>query len=145
MTCKPGWAGKRPDTAELNTKLRQRAKDMRANPTPAERRLWQHLRGKRRLGYKFRRQHVIDRFIVDFYCAEARMVIELDGEVHRFIEERDRVRQDCLEDLGLRVLRFTNDEVLHSPEGVIFGYRAGVNGVRLTEPHSNGLCGFCSK
>ena len=78
-----GWAGKRPDTAKLNEKLRTYARWMRANPTDAERRLWRCLRRERCLGYKFRRQHIIDRFIVDFYCAEACLVIELDGEVHR--------------------------------------------------------------
>ena len=99
--------------------LRQRARERRADQTPVERHLWQLLSGKQRLGFKFRRQHVIDRFIVDFYCAEAALVIELDGEVHKYTGERDAERQKCLEELGLTVLRFTNEDVFNKLENVI--------------------------
>ncbi len=118
MPPKPGWSGKRPDDHKLNQQLRQRAKEMRANPTSAESWLWHHLKGKQ-LGYKFRRQHVIDRFIVDFYCAKAQLVIEVDGEVHRYTGDHDIARQEFLEALELRFLRFTNDDVMHNLEGVI--------------------------
>ena len=112
-----GWSGKYPSPA-LNKPLRQRARELRANQTPAEHRLWRILSGKRRRGFKFRRQHVIDRFIVDFYCANAALVIEVDGEVHRYTEDHDSERQQHLEGLGLTVLRFTNDDVLQRLEGV---------------------------
>jgi very-short-patch-repair endonuclease len=92
---------------------------MRHEPTPAEKQLWQKLRNKQILGFKFRRQHSIDRFIVDFYCSEVGLVVEVDGEIHEYTQEEDRLRQDFLESLGLRVLRFTNAEVLTSMDGVL--------------------------
>jgi len=67
----------------LWAKLRPLAQQMRLEPTLAEQRMWQYLR-KRQLGVKFRRQHVIDRFIVDFYAREARLIIEVDGPIHQY-------------------------------------------------------------
>jgi len=99
--------------------LRQRARELRARPTPAESELWKYLSHRQRVGFKFRRQHVINRFIVDFYCAEAALVIELDGEIHRFTVEQDEIRQDYLEGLGLAVLRFRNEDVLERIEEVL--------------------------
>jgi very-short-patch-repair endonuclease len=113
-----GWLGKLPPP-ELWSKLKPLARQMRQEPTRSERRLWQQVRRKQRLGYKFRRQHAIERFIVDFYCPEARLVVEVDGPVHQYTHEEDMVRQEFLQSLGLRVLRFTDDEVMNSLEGVI--------------------------
>ncbi|MBK6463380.1 MAG: DUF559 domain-containing protein [Myxococcales bacterium] len=87
------------------------ARDLRERQTPAEDFLWQCLRDRQLNGAKFRRQHNIGRFIVDFYCHEARLVIELDGSVHEGREEQDGARQRWLEAAGLRVLRFSNDRV----------------------------------
>ena len=95
----------------LWAKLKPAARRMRRNPTPSEERLWQRLRNRGLLDFKFRRQHAIDRFIVDFYCAEARLIVEVDGSVHERSVQTDAVRQDALESRGLRVLRFTNSEV----------------------------------
>jgi very-short-patch-repair endonuclease len=92
---------------------------MRREPTPAEQKLWQKLRHKQLLGFKFRRQHVIDRFIVDFYCREARLVVEVDGEVHQYTQQEDAIRQEFLESLGLRVVRLRNEDVLNSIDGVL--------------------------
>lgn len=110
---KDGWAGKTPPTADIAQTLRQYARDMRNNPTRAERTLWQVLKGRQRQGYKFRRQHVIDVYIADFYCAEARLVIEVDGDVHKGREVQDDNREAELERLGLRVLRFSNAAVIN--------------------------------
>jgi very-short-patch-repair endonuclease len=71
------------------------------------------------LGFKFRRQQALGRFIVDFYCREAKLVIEVDGPVHDHQPEKDSVRQATLEQLGLRVLRFSNDEIHTSMEKVL--------------------------
>jgi very-short-patch-repair endonuclease len=71
------------------------------------------------LGFKFRRQHVIDRFIVDFYCGEAGLVVEVDGEIHDYTPQEDAIRQEFLESLGLRVVRFRNEEVFGDMEGVL--------------------------
>src|SRR5690349_2542855 len=97
---------------EVYDKTKFLAREMRANPTPAENHLWRRIRNQQVLGYKFRRQHTIDRFIVDFYCTEARLVIEVDGSIHEEQQEADQLRTEFLESLGLRVLRFTNAEVL---------------------------------
>jgi very-short-patch-repair endonuclease len=104
---------------ELWEKLKPLARQMRCEPTTAENLLWQKLRGKQVLGFKFRRQHVIDRFIVDFYCHEANLVIEVDGEIHQYTQAEDMIRQEFLESLGLRVLRFKNEDVLVGIDGVL--------------------------
>ena len=92
---------------------------MRSEPTLAEKQLWQRLKNKQLLGFKFRRQQVIDRFIVDFYCHEIKLVIEVDGEVHNYTSVEDAIRQEFLESLGLRVMRFKNEDVLFRIESVL--------------------------
>jgi very-short-patch-repair endonuclease len=86
--------------------------------TDAERKLWSRLRG-RRLGAKFRRQVPIDRFIADFGCVEAKLVIEVDGGQHAVDIERDRVRTAVIETAGYIVIRFWNNEVLQNIDGVV--------------------------
>jgi len=100
-------------------KLKPLAREMRSHPTPAEDKLWQRLRKRQVLGFKFRRQHPIDRFIVDFYCSKARLVVEVEGLVHQYTQEEDAIRQEFLESLGFRVLRFTNDQVNDDLDGVV--------------------------
>lgn len=92
-----------------------RSRELRHPQTPAEATLWRHLRN-RNLIYKFRRQHPIDRFIVDFYCAGAKLCIEIDGSQHFDSEqvEYDKTRTEFLEELGYKVIRFTNDDVRHN-------------------------------
>ena len=88
--------------------------------TLAERKLWTHLR-KRITGMKFRRQHPVSKFIADFYCHDARLIIEVDGGYHDDPEQKeyDKRRQAELEDLGLLVVRFRNEEVEKDVEGVV--------------------------
>jgi very-short-patch-repair endonuclease len=97
----------------------ERARDLRRNMTPAETSLWQCLRAGRLCGYHFRRQQVIDRFIVDFYCHRAGLVVEVDGSVHEKQEEYDRERDFYLRSRGLRVMRFTNTDVNRQLETVL--------------------------
>src|SRR3990172_3035191 len=87
--------------------------------TPAETELWQHLRAGRLQGIHFRRQQIIGHFIVDFYCHQARLVVEVDGEIHQKQAEYDHVRDLYLQERGLRVLRFNNLEVKHELEMVL--------------------------
>ena len=89
------------------------ARELRRELTIAERKVWELLRNRRMLGYKFRRQHVIDGFIVDFYCRELKLVIELDGLGHTDPEhvDYDVARTAHLELKGLLVIRFRNDGV----------------------------------
>jgi very-short-patch-repair endonuclease len=103
----------------LRRQLRIAARQMRHEPTQAENDLWQRLRNRQLSGYKFHRQYSIDRFIVDFTCLSAALVIEVDGDVHRQQVEADQEREQTLTDLGFHVLRFTNDQVIHQVDGVL--------------------------
>jgi very-short-patch-repair endonuclease len=87
------------------------ARRLRQNLTPAEKMLWQALRNRQLNGWKFRCQHPIASFVVDFYCPEHRFVIELDGGVHEQQVEYDAARTEKLNQLGYRVMRFRNSEV----------------------------------
>jgi leucyl-tRNA synthetase len=91
-------------------RLMAHANSMRKNPTDAEDKLWQLIRGKG-TGEKIRRQHIIDRFIVDFVSLPKRLVIEVDGDIHDLQKEEDASRSIRLKELGFDVIRFTNDEV----------------------------------
>lgn len=98
----------------------ERARELRQPQTAAEATLWHHLRN-RNLIYKFRRQHPIERFIIDFYCAEAKLCIEIDGDSHLKAEqaEYDAARTEYLEQLGYKVIRFTNDDVRYNIHAVV--------------------------
>jgi very-short-patch-repair endonuclease len=101
-----------------HTKL-ERAKQLRLEMTRAERILWQQVRGGRFFNLHFRRQQIIDGFIVDFYCHAAALVIEVDGSVHEQQREEDAERDAALALRGLRVLRFTNDDVAQRLDSVL--------------------------
>jgi very-short-patch-repair endonuclease len=105
--------------AALWEKLRPITREMRGLPTEAEDLLWQRLRRHHLHGCKFRRQHSIERFIVDFYCAKARLVVEVDGPIHQYQGEQDLIRQEYLESHDLKVLRFSNDAVINNVDEVI--------------------------
>ena len=95
------------------------AKELRKKMTSYEKVLWQHLRSNNLAGLKFRRQHPINYFIADFYCHEARLVIEVDGPIHARHDRKqhDEQRDGVMKDFGIMILRFSNDEIryhLHS-------------------------------
>ena len=92
---------------------------MRREMTPAEARLWLHLKANRLNGFHFRRQQVIEPYIVDFYCHACRLVVEVDGDIHLQQPEYDRRRDETLQSSGLRVLRFTNVDVFQSLQAVL--------------------------
>jgi very-short-patch-repair endonuclease len=98
-----------------------RARELRINETPAESCLWSKLRNRQLHGFKFRRQHQFGNYITDFYCHEAQLVIECDGLVHDTNEawQHDQTRDAYMIGQGLRVLRFSNDEVLNDTEAVL--------------------------
>lgn len=99
--------------------IRERAKQLRREMTPAEAILWRELRAKRFSGFKFRRQQPIAGFIVDFFCSAAKLIVELDGETHVGREVPDATRQVKLESLGYRVARFLNSDVYDDLEMVL--------------------------
>lgn len=114
------------DQRERLRVLRERARQMRANPTDAERRLWSMLRDRRLPDLKFRRQHVIEPYIVDFACLERGLIIEADGGQHA--DNRSDTRRDhFLGRSGYRVLRFWNNDFLTNPSGVFDAIHAALH------------------
>ena len=97
----------------------KRAKELRQNMTPAEKILWQHLRAKCFNNLKFRRQQIMEGFIVDFYCHSLGLVIEIDGKIHEKQIEYDRDRDKILSTKDLHILRFTNEQVTENIESVL--------------------------
>jgi very-short-patch-repair endonuclease len=97
----------------------QRAKELRHQMTQEEKILWQHIRANQLKGLHFRRQQIIDGFIADFYCHAARLVIEVDGEIHQQQAEYDAERDRVLLARGLRLLRIKNEEVRQNLDRVL--------------------------
>ncbi len=106
----------------------RRARSLRRNSTSAERVLWQHLKNRGLSGFKFVRQAPIGPYIADFLCRDMKLVVELDGATHSTDEEiaSDQHRTSFLEDQGMRVMRFTNEAVYESAEGVLETILAGL-------------------
>ena len=96
------------------------ARDLRRSQTDAENLLWAKLRFIRLNGIRFRRQHPVGHYIVDFICLEKRLVVEVDGGQHAENEEQDSTRTKWLENEGYRVIRFWNNDVLTNVDGVLF-------------------------
>ena len=101
-------------------KLLERRKELRTNQTPQEEKLWWYLKNKR-LGFKFRRQYSTGGYILDFYCKEKRLIIEIDGKVHDTKEAReyDKIRDKFFIELNYKVLRFKNSEIENDAKKVI--------------------------
>jgi very-short-patch-repair endonuclease len=97
----------------------KRSRELRKNPTDAERRLWRHLRDKQLDNFRFRRQRPIGNYIVDFVCLEAQLVVELDGGQHAEQQQYDARRTAYLVAEGLKVLRYWNNDVMQNVEGVL--------------------------
>jgi len=102
-------------------KLCQYGRELRQESTEAENLLWAELRNRKLNGLKFRRQHPLDKFIVDFYCNEKKLVVELDGNIHdeKINKEYDEARTAMLAGLNVMVLRFRNEEVIINMKGVL--------------------------
>ncbi|HEX7821893.1 MAG TPA: DUF559 domain-containing protein [Sphingobium sp.] len=103
----------------LDLTLKQRAREMRANPTPAEQKLWLALRANRFEGRQFTRQTVIAPYIVDFASKAAKLVIEIDGDTHSAEDRYDALRTMFLESMGYHVIRFGNPDVVGNIEAVL--------------------------
>ena len=96
---------------KVSRELQERARELRKNMTPAEKILWEKLRHNQLNGLQFRRQQIINPFIVDFYCHSKALVVEVDGDIHDLQQEYDAERNDYLIACGFRILRVTNDDV----------------------------------
>jgi len=99
--------------------IRQKARQLRVSSTDAEYRLWWQIRNRQLVGWKFRRQMPVDHYIVDFMCAELKLVIEIDGGQHAEARLYDDERTAYLQSEGYQVVRFWNNEVLGNTEGVL--------------------------
>ena len=97
----------------------ERAKELRENMTRAELKLWERLKNNQLGGFRFKAQHPIDKFIVDFYCHKARLIIEVDGDIHKESVEYDQNRTAELEKFELKIIRFTNKEIETDIESVL--------------------------
>ncbi|GJL91684.1 endonuclease domain-containing protein [Hyphococcus sp.] len=99
----------------------ERAQALRNNATSAERRLWFRLKGNQQHGFRFRRQHPIGSYVLDFYCPEVRLCVELDGDQHGFpkIVAHNLVRTKFLERKNICVIRFWNYDIYHNVDGVV--------------------------
>ncbi|WP_414619905.1 endonuclease domain-containing protein [Calothrix sp. CCY 0018] len=99
--------------------IEEAAIELRREFTPTEKQLWQALRARKIGGFKFRRQHPLGRFILDFYCAKCKLVIEVDGEIHHNRQDYDTERTKYLQSYGYTILRFQNHEVIQNLEQVL--------------------------
>jgi very-short-patch-repair endonuclease len=114
---------------DLWRKLRPVVRAMRREPTTAEAALWERLRAGRLVGVKFRRQHPLDRFVVDFYASEQRLAVEVDGGVHDQVDRReaDEVRDAHLARLGVRMLRVRNEAIASVLDAVLDAIRRALH------------------
>ncbi len=99
--------------------MKHLARMLRKNSTNAENLLWKHLRAHRLSDYKFKRQQIIEPYIVDFICLEAKLIIEADGGQHLEQTEADRKRTEYLESLGYEIIRFWNNDILNNITSVL--------------------------
>lgn len=117
-----------------NPQLKEKARKLRNNSTFTEVMLWHCLKNKQMKGYDFHRQKPLDNYIVDFFCNELMLAIEVDGESHYGNEERDNKRQKRLEELGISFLRFNNLDVKHNLDGVIRKIEGWIDEYERTHP-----------
>ena len=131
-----GWGGAADET-EFVRQLYARAAEMRRNPTPFEIIMWKYLGRSQLAGFKFRCQHVIVPFVVDFFCPPKVLAVEIDGRTHEY--QKDRARDAQLAKSGVTTLHFTNEEVANNIEGVITSIHYALNHIadRWQQPHPN--------
>jgi very-short-patch-repair endonuclease len=110
-------------TPEIEKAARLHRREM----TPAERKLWESLKGHQLDGLKFRRQHPVGSFVLDFYCPSRKLAVELDGGVHEEQEDHDDARTEKLGEYGYRVIRFRNEEVFDDLDSVLARILAAAN------------------
>lgn len=114
-------------------------RNLRKKQTNAEGILWQHIRNRKLEGYKFRRQFPIGRYIADFYCNKARLVIEIDGDIHKRADkiEYDKIRQEEIEARNITVIRFSNEDITNCLEIVIGTLTRVLNSLSLSQPEKS--------
>ncbi len=104
---------------KVSFEMRECAKQLRRDATPAERILWKEVRTNKLNGLHFRRQQIVHGYFADFYCHQRELIVEVDGGIHEFQQEYDAEREEYLTALGFRIIRFTNEEIQKDLEGVL--------------------------
>ena len=103
----------------VSAKQLENAKRLRREMTPAEKILWKQLKANRLQGLHFRRQQIVHGYFPDFYCHQHELIVEVDGDIHDLQQEYDAEREEYLESLGFRIIRFTNEEITKNLKGVL--------------------------
>jgi very-short-patch-repair endonuclease len=117
-----------------DVRLTEKARENRRNPTSAENKMWYEILGNKEFeGLKFTRQKPIDRFIVDFFCSELMLAVEIDGDSHDEQRKYDEQRTRILNGLGITVIRYMNNDVLHNMNGVYLDLKKKVERLRKTK------------
>jgi very-short-patch-repair endonuclease len=118
---------------------KQFARDLRKDQTLTEAKVWKLLRNRRYLELKFRRQLVIEGFVVDFFCKELKLGIEIDGGIHLNNKEYDDIRQMIIESEGIRIIRITNEEIQNNPKILFDKIKQAIenNSARFPSPRSD--------
>jgi very-short-patch-repair endonuclease len=102
------------------------ARQLRKDETKAEKLVWETIRNRKFRGFKFRRQHVVQGFVLDFYCQEVKLGIEIDGAVHYKRKDYDRLRQDIIESKGINVIRIKNRDILNDKSSILKKMRKSI-------------------
>ncbi len=129
----------RPQLLRSVAVVKQAARDLRQGPTRSEAILWKALRNRAVNGLKFRRQHPVGPFVIDFYCHEQALAVEVDGPIHHYTPIADAQRQSALESLGVRFVRIPADAVERDVEGAIALIKAAI--AALPSPPGRGVRG----
>ncbi len=127
---KPGYMTANP---AIYKRIKEVQEYQKKHPTKAEIIIWKYLRNKK-TGYKIRRQHIIDRYIADFVCLRKKLIIEIDGKIHLKQREYDDFRTEILNELGLEVIRFSNDDIFRNPEAVVLQIKEKLDGISFSLP-----------
>ena len=114
------------------------ARELRKDQTRAEEVVWKLLRNRRYLEFKFRRQHVVEGFVIDFFCKELRLGIEVDGGIHLNRKEYDGIRQMIIESEGIRIIRVSNAEIKKDPESLLVKIRQTIEDSSVRIPLARG-------
>jgi very-short-patch-repair endonuclease len=122
----------------VSRNVQKAARSLRDNMTEAEELLWSALRNKQLLGLRFRRQHAVGNFILDFYCPAYKLAIEVDGDIHNDRQTEDALRTQKLEQHNYQVLRFHNEEILHNLNQVLQSITTAIQSRQTTPQNDSG-------
>lgn len=115
------------------------ARQLRKESTKAEKIVWELIRSREFMGLKFRRQHVIEGFVLDFYCHEMKLGIEIDGSVHFRRKDHDKLRQEVIESENINIIRITNKEIAENKRSILEKIKEAVREPITPSPFGRGM------